>query len=277
MTTTIIDRKFNLPITGDTFTRDARLAEIATWSGLQRWYSPESYETGVLYDRLAGRENGVPMAQAFKATAPSISTIGGNDWLNMAGTTRLTPPVQTEVVDVSGAFSIAMTWHPNGDTGNGFLFSTPAGSMLGALGVIPTGERFLSLSSYHTAGNIFFILTAEAASDTTIINTGSGGALTVPNNAAVLIILSYSAANGWKLYLKSASGTTGSKTLASPTTAQTVNKGGIQLGAFKTSNGASTNDNGALGDLFIFNLDLHDAANASLLAAVNADLTDTWL
>ncbi len=267
MTTILTERTRNLPI-GDlpdavTLTVSDKYKQVAAWTGISAWYSPLSLESGHWFDMLAGKRAGNQFDQSRPTGAPGVVDIGGTDYANLNGVARMTR-FGGDVIDPA-EFTIATVYHPNSDTTSGslYLFSAP----IDAIPVPDSSNRFVSLWTIYSGGLRYFRLNVN---DTDVSSPGT----TFANNVPLLIIISYSATTGWRFRVIPASGTAINTTVASPASNLIPNRGGLQIGDIYLSAGAAY---GALGDLYVFDADLHRAANSATLADVIATLTADYL
>ncbi len=269
MTTTLTERARNMPLAGlpdaRSLTVDVTAKRVAGWQGITGWYSPASYEQGHWYDHLSGRESGRQFDNAREATAPGPVSIGGEQYVNLAGAGRLVRFNDDAVLN-TGELSLMFVYHPNGDTNGGARYVV--GAPTDALPFPDASNRFLTIWTIYSGGQRYWRL--EVGGSSIIAMT-----TTFENNVPVIVLVTYSAALGWRFRVIPRSGTAGNMVLASPTAGQTINRGGLALG--DNFFGSGTAAYGAIGDVLLFNADLHAAAYAATLLDAIDLLTSRWL
>lgn len=269
MSTTLTERARNLPLAGlpdaRTLSVDATAKRVAAWQGITGWYSPASYEQGHWYDHLSGRESGRQFDNARETTAPGLVTIGGKQYVNLNGAARLVRFNDDAVLN-TGAFSLMFVYHPNGDTNSGarYLLGAPTD----ALPFPDASNRFLSIWTIYFGGVRYWRLEIGGSS---IIAPGT----TFPNDVPVIVLVTYSAALGWRFRVIPPSGAGIDATLSGPTAGQKINRGGLALGDNYLAFGTAAY--GALGDVLPFDRDLYAAANAATRTDAINLVTARWL
>lgn len=272
MSIQVIDRRVQFPSEQEALTIAARDRTIAGLPGLTRWYSPSDYADGHWPDRLAGLEQGAVLSQSVSGATPAIANIGGKNYVNMAGNGRLTP-FETVFINPA-AFTLAFVYHPNGNTVTGaYPISPPFWQA-----PIPNSDtRGLLVWMFQSGGNIQCRVNVTAATGNAATAVFSSGWVGFPNTVPVIILIAYSPATGWRNRVIRATGIVHDLTNASPTTAQTLNSGLLQIGMLYTSNAAGSNDAASWGDIPIFDRNLFESANASTLTTLVNQLTADYL
>lgn len=271
--TTLTEHPSNVPLSG-TDTRQlvpvAKYRTVAAWSGIRRWYSPASYESGHWFDVLSGRDSGNQLDHSVaSAAAPGLVTIGGKSYVNLNGVARLGTLGRDDFLQPS-EFTLAFIWHPNGLTGAGarYLTSAPAG----CYPVRDASNRFPEVWYVYFGGSIYGRVSIGDAYS--LLGTDTNNvSLLYSNSAPMLWMVSHSASGGLRLRVDQ-TGAAACNKAVTLSAGQTPTRGGIQLGNLYAS---ASPAEGALGDVMVFDRDLSLSANAATLSAVRTQLMGDWL
>lgn len=225
------------------------------------WYDASSWLDGVWRDKGAGDRTLVSLG----AVPPTVQAIAGDDFLIMNNTSQLGAADAGPLIDDVAEFTIAVVRHARNGTDHDPILGTPATEIASGT------NKILNLTGYSNSpsNNEYIQLSVEGG--TTVFYTAAFPAVNPSRAAPLLILISYSIANGWRMRLNS--GATYSAQLAAPAANQLITNGRLQIGRAGGSTGVASYDFGGVGDIMVFPRDLTKTAHAADLATLIANRT----